>query len=61
MTTRILPGDTHAQMPQRSLSTLFCALCLYDQPRKGGKHEGPTFKCSECLAALEKAKAEGAK
>jgi hypothetical protein len=59
MTTCLLHGDTHRQMPQRSTSTLFCIVCLQDRPRKGGKHEGPTFKCAECRESL--AKAEGAK
>ena len=59
MTTRILPGDTHAQMPQRSLSTRYCCRCLRDQPTQNGRNCGGMFTCSECLEKL--AKAEGPK
>lgn len=59
MTTRILPGDTHAQMPQRSLSTRYCCRCLRDRPTSGGRNSGLMFTCAECRESLEKA--EGAK
>ena len=59
MTTRIPPGDTHAQMPQRSLSTRYCCRCLKDQPTQNGRNCGGMFTCAECREKL--AKAEGAK
>ena len=60
MTTRILPCDTHVQMPQRRpMNHRYCCRCLRDQPTKDGKNSGGVFTCAECREKL--AKAEGAK
>ena len=32
---------------------LFCCRCLKDQPVAGGRHEGLSFICAACLAALK--------